>query len=336
MPKLSQVGALYRYHVIDDMLKYGGKKTVKQIIKALGGEEKITDKMIRNDFESMYNLFGAKIIPDNLHRFTYEDTTFSIKSFPINEDDAIMLELASINFQNLFTSNVTQKYNSAISKVLKGYDSTSENINENLKVEIANLQIIQPEISHSKIGYQWIEPIFDSILKKNAIEIVYQKFGEDPQKKILSPYLLKEFRNHWYLVAYDHLSSNLTKVYALDRINDLDISETKYYIDTYFDINNYFKYTYGIFHLYKEQPKEIILEFYNKMAQQVLNHPLTSNQKSSLSPDRKTLTVKIEVYESGEITREILGYGASVKVISPKELADKIVLINQKTISLYK
>ena len=335
MPKLSQVGALYRYHIIDELLKYGGKKTVKQIIKACGGEDKITDKMIRNDFEMINNLWGVKIIPAKNHTYTYEDSTFSIKSFPINENDAIMLEFASVNFQNLFTKNVTKKYNSAISKILRGYDSTSDNINENLKVEIAKVNIIQPEISHSKIGYQWIEPIFDSILKRNTIEVVYQKFGEDPTKKLLSPYLLKEFRNHWYLIAYDHLSTKLTKVYALDRINDIEISEKNYWDDPFFSLDDYFKFSFGVFHHYNAKPIKIELEFYNKMAQQVLNHPLTSNQKSRFSADGKTLNVEIEVYESGEIIREILGYGASVKVISPKELADKIVSINQKTISLY-
>ena len=105
MPKLSQVGALYRYHIIDELLKYGGKKTVKQIIKACGGEDKITDKMIRNDFEMINNLWGVKIIPAKNHTYTYEDSTFSIKSFPINENDAIMLEFASVNFQNLFINN---------------------------------------------------------------------------------------------------------------------------------------------------------------------------------------------------------------------------------------
>jgi len=335
MPKLSQVGALYRYHVIDEMLKYGRKKTVNQIIKALGGENKITDKMIRNDFEAMRNLWGALIISDKLHRYTYEDTNFSIKSFPINENDAIMLELASITFQNLFTSNVTKKYNSAVSKVLRGYDSTSDDINENLKAEIARVKVIQPDISHSKIGYQWIEQIFDSIMKKNAIEIIYQKFGDEPKKKTISPYLLKEFRNHWYLIGYDHLSSKLTKVYALDRINDLEISEVKFWPDPFFNIDNYFKFSFGVFHHYNQVPIKIELEFYDKMAQQVLNHPLTANQKNQLSPNGKVLKVEIEVYESGEIIREILGYGASVKVISPIELVNKIVLINQKTISLY-
>jgi predicted DNA-binding transcriptional regulator YafY len=49
-----------------------------------------------------------------------------------------------------------------------------------------------------------------------------------------------------------------------------------------------------------------------------------SNQKYQLSEDKKVLKVKLTVYNSGELIRAILGYGANVKVISPKEVVDSI------------
>jgi len=335
MPKLSQVGALYRYHVIDDMLKFGRKNTVKQIIRALGGADKITDKMIRNDFDAIKALWGAEIVKDKTNRYFYSNESFSIKSFPINENDEIVLELATIYFQSLFTNNVTKKYNSAVAKILKGYDTTSNEINDNLKSEITKIRIIQPQTSNSKIGHQWIEPIFDSILRKNTIEIIYQKIGEEPQIKVISPYLLKEFKNHWYLIGYDNLTSKLTKVYLLDRINDLTISSIKYYTDPFFNIDNFFKYSFGIFHNYQEEPINIELEFYNTMIQQIINHPLMPNQKHKLIRNGKALRVEIQVYDSYEIIREILSYGSSVKVISPIELSEKIKSMIQKMIALY-
>ena len=49
-----------------------------------------------------------------------------------------------------------------------------------------------------------------------------------------------------------------------------------------------------------------------------------SNQKHHLSEDKKVLKVELTVYNSGELIRAILGYGASVKVISPIEVVDLI------------
>ena len=66
------------------------------------------------------------------------------------------------------------------------------------------------------------------------------------------------------------------------------------------------------------------MEFYNTAIQQVIDQPLMSNQKYQLSEDKKVLKVELTVYNSGELIRAILGYGASVKVISPIEVVDLI------------
>jgi predicted DNA-binding transcriptional regulator YafY len=98
---------------------------------------------------------------------------------------------------------------------------------------------------------------------------------------------------------------------------------------------DFFKYSFGIFHNYQEEPINIELEFYNTMIQQIINHPLMPNQKHKLIRSGKALKVEIQVYDSYEIIREILSYGSSVKVISPIELSEKIKSMIQKMLSLY-
>lgn len=57
-------------------------------------------------------------------------------------------------------------------------------------------------------------------------------------------------------------------------------------------------------------------------------------QKYKISKGGNILHVELELY-SNEIVRELLRYGSSVKVISPKSLADKIKEKANKISSLY-
>lgn len=319
-----------RYQIIDKKLRHGRKHTVKQIIRSIENSlGPISDKQVRLDFIRMTEVYGAKIIKGGQHTFTYEDLNFTISSFPINEEDEEVLNLVSMTLQTLNSTNIKQKYNSVIDKIFKGIDTTYKLANTD------NINIIQPQVSYGYTGYQWIEPIFKSILNKVPVEIIYQKQGDDPKRKLISAYILKEFRNHWYLIGFDHLESKLTKVYALDRINDILVSKEKYFIDPNFDSTAYFKYSFGIFHNYFEKPIKLVLEFYGFYIQEIINHPLMATQKYKLNTKGNILKVELELYDSPEIIRELLSYGSNVKVISPKSLRDKLKTISKSINSLY-
>ena len=110
----------------------------------------------------------------------------------------------------------------------------------------------------------------------------------------------------------------------MERITDIKNSEEEYFESKSFDSNKFFEFIFGIFQDDDSEPIKLELEFYNTAIQQVIDQPLMSHQKYQLSEDKKVLKVELTVYNSGELIRAILGYGASVKVISPKEVVDLI------------
>ena len=211
-----------------------------------------------------------------------------------------------------------------MSKILKGFDRTSNKLEENYREELVITQYIQPEISHSKKGYEWIEKVFDSIFNKTSVTLLYQKPNKEAEIKIISPYLLKAFRNRWYLVGFDHSKKEKARIYSLERITDIMNSEEEYFESKDFDSKKFFEFIFGIFQDDNSEPIKLELEFYNTAISQVIDQPLMSNQKHHLSEDKKVLKVELTVYNSGELIRAILGYGASVKVISPIEVVDLI------------
>ena len=321
---------IYKFNLIDEKIRFGKESTAENIRTALLNKGiNCSLKTIYNDIDAIERIYKQPISRKS-GRFTYENDEFSINKIKVNEEDESIFEMVLLNIQNLKPTGIYDKYSKILDKVLS--DLTKGKKIKNLK----SFNAIQPEISYGNKGYEWIEPIFNAIINKEAIELVYQKAKSAPEKKILSPYILKEFRNRWYCIGYDHLKTNLTKVYSLDRMHSVESSAKAYWEDSHFDTEAFFKFSFGIYHDYKLKPIKIKLEFYEQFIETIQNHPLMPTQKSKLIKRGKALEVELELYISYEIESEILKYGNLVKVISPLTLAEKIKNKAEKIIDNYK
>ena len=281
---------------------------------------------IYKDLEQLKNEYGAEITKNSNGKLFYADETYSIEKSPLNEEDKLLLDMAFTIFRVFSNSPILGKFEKTINKILTG-DTIS-------KVERNKLDCIQPEFQKSVVGVEYIEPILNAILERNAIEIQYQKEGQEPEIKIISPYVLKQV-NSWYMVGFDHLKTSLIKNYSLDKILSIKVSKEPYHFDDSFDAGEFFKFSYGIYHNYKSQPQKIKLVFKEPYINQIINYPLSPYQTYSLSKDGKTLTVNLELYESYEIIEKILSFGASVKILSPVSLLEKIKGIAKEILKEY-
>ena len=303
---------------------YNALEIKNEVNRRLGID--ISIATIYKDLEQLKNEYGAVITKNSNGKLYYEDETYSIEKSPLNEEDKILLDIAFFNFRVFSNSPIFGKFEKTINKILTG-DAIS-------KLERTKLDCIQPEFHKSAVGSEHIEPILNANLEHNAIEIEYQKQGQKPEVKIISPYVLKQV-NSWYMVGFDHLKTSLIKNYSLDKILSIKVSKEPYHFDDNFDASEFFKYSFGIFHSHKSKPQKIKLAFKEPYINQLINYPLSPYQTHSLKKDGKTLTVNLELYESYEIIEKILSFGASVKVLAPSSLAKKIKEIAQLVVRGY-
>jgi len=303
---------------------YNALEIKNEVNRRLGID--ISIATIYKDLEQLKNEYGAVIAKNSNGKLYYYDETYSIEKSPLNEEDKILLDIAFFNFRVFSNSPIFGKFEKTINKILTG-DAIS-------KLERTKLDCIQPEFHKSAVGSEHIEPILNAILEHNAIEIEYQKQGQKPEVKIISPYVLKQV-NSWYMVGFDHLKTSLIKNYSLDKILSIKVSKEPYHFDDNFDASEFFKYSFGIFHSHKSKPQKIKLAFKEPYINQLINYPLSPYQTHSLKKDGKTLTVNLELYESYEIIEKILSFGASVKVLAPSSLAKKIKEIAQLVVRGY-
>jgi hypothetical protein len=62
--------------------------------------------------------------------------------------------------------------------------------------------VIEIEKNENLKGLEYLEPVYQSILKKEVLNIWYRSFkARRPGKITFHPYLLKEYRNRWFVLG---------------------------------------------------------------------------------------------------------------------------------------
>ena len=139
------------------------------------------------------------------------------------------------------------------------------------------------------------------------------------------PYALKEFKNRWYLLAADYQAKNpsfFLKTYGLDRISDLNISNTSFKREN-IDIEKAYKNSFGIISTLGKETQEILLKFDREQANYVKALPLHHSQTVIAENETETI-FRVSLMPTYDFQREILSYGKRVQVLAPESFIQEL------------
>jgi proteasome accessory factor B len=166
------------------------------------------------------------------------------------------------------------------------------------------------------------------------IAFAYQKFGdEEPSKRAVAPYALKEFKNRWYILAKDG-KDNAIKTFALDRLTNLEITNKKSIFPPNYNVENHFKFCFGIMSPNDDSPQEIILSFDPFQGKYVKTLPLHESQQILIDKANQ-LQIKLTIYITYDFIMELLSFGDKVKVLKPESLAEEIKAAHRSAFTQY-
>jgi predicted DNA-binding transcriptional regulator YafY len=318
--------ALIRYKTIDDCLKNRFRKwtlddLIEKVAATLYELEGITTGVSKRTIQADIQLmrsdklgYNAPIIVKDRRFYLYEDTAYSITKVPINNTDVDkMKEIVGVLKQ--FTAfNYFDDMSDMIARL-------ENNLNKSTKQSGNHIQL---ESNKLVKGLSCIPPLYQAILNKQALLIEYKSFKAlQSQQGIYYPYLLKEYRNRWFLIAKAKKKNGLLTL-ALDRIIEFQELPNEEFI-TYqgIDFDRYFDDLLGVTKSENDRAQKVILEFDNAHAPYVITKPIHQSQ-TIISKNEKGTVFRIDVVLNFELEREILGFGESVKVLSPRLLVNKI------------
>ena len=175
-------------------------------------------------------------------------------------------------------------------------------------------------------GLEHLNGLIHAITQKKVLSFTYQKFWENEKSsKVVMPYALKEFKNRWYLLAADYQSKNpsfFLKTYGLDRISDLNISNTSFKREN-IDIEKAYKNSFGIISTLGKETQEILLKFDREQANYVKALPLHHSQTVIAENETETI-FRVSLVPTYDFQREILSYGKRVQVLAPESFIQEL------------
>lgn len=317
--------ALVRYKTIDDCLQNHYRKwTLEDLVEACsdalreyeGIHKGVSKRTVQLDLQNMRSEklgYNAPIVVSEKKYYSYEDKKYSITNIPLTQQDlGTLSEVVEVLRQfkgfNYFTelSGMVNRLEDKISKQQnKGKSYIHFEKNDLLK------------------GLEFIDPLHKAIVNKRAVEISYQSFkATAPSHVVFFPYLLKEYRNRWFLLGANKRGVVLTL--ALDRLVAItELPKEKYLKNTFFDIETYFDDTIGVSKNIGMKPSLVVMKINKDNAPYILTKPFHASQKI-LKEEADGTTFSINVIWNFELEREILGFGEFIEVLSPSRLRNKI------------
>lgn len=313
--------ALLRYRIIDHCLTNKRKvyPTLQDICSKIEEqlEKPISESMVNKDFGAMKKIYTAPIAYNKVHKgYHYTEPEFSIREFPLTHEEIDALDFSTALLQQLKGTRMFEQFEGAINKVIEGY-----RISKILgRPEQSIIQVEAPVICG---GTQWLETILRAIVNKQAMAIHYQPFGQEERVHIFSPYLLKEYRNRWYVVGHSQRRDQVI-VIALDRINNLATATLSFVADPGFNPETYFQHSVGITQQHDAVPQKVVLAFSIQQAAYILSQPLHNSQQVIKQTDSEVV-VQLYVYLTSELVMAVLGFGKEVRVLQPEILRQQVI-----------
>ncbi|MFI5151476.1 MAG: helix-turn-helix transcriptional regulator [Bacteroidia bacterium] len=329
--------ALIRYRIIDGALRdkqkpYPTLGEIVQLCESVLGTS-FSESTIQKDiyslrFDAALN-YNAPIEFSKAHRgYRYTDPNYTISSIALSGDEINAIELAAGILEQFKGTQLYADFDNAVEKILQ-----TLSIRKILKSEQVEKIIQVEKVSYFK-GIESLATLIDFIRKSQAITFEYQSFErETPLMHTISPYLLKEYRNRWYLVGL-HSHYKQIRTFGIDRMSNIKASKEKFEVLNGFDPVTFFKYAFGI-SILSNKPEDVVLSFTPFQGKYIKSQSLHHTQEI-LADNKKELKVKIRVLVSYELQMQILSYGDQVKVLKPASLVKEIKEMHCRALKQYK
>lgn len=183
-------------------------------------------------------------------------------------------------------------------------------------------------------GTENLPGLLYAIKNRFQVKFIYQKFGEgEGRERLADPYVLKEFKNRWYMIAKD-CQDGMIKSFGLDRLTHTDITRNSFEYPNTFSIEENYRYCFGIISPNGKKPEEIILSFDPYQGKYIKSLPLHNTQQI-LIDNNDELQVKLKLCITFDFVMELLSFADNVKVIKPKSLVTEIKKAYKKALQLY-
>lgn len=322
------MGQLERLQKINHLLQERSCIPLSEFLSEL----EISLATFKRDLEKLRDNFNAPIIYDrflNGYRFDKpnQGKKFELPGLWFDESEATALVLmqhllASLDQGGLIGPHIAPLM-TRIDAILGSGETSSNELRKRIKVL---------GMGARKTPIKCFSEIGQSLLKRERIGITYYSRGSnETTERFISPQRLIYYRENWYLDAYCHLRNEL-RSFAVDGIQSVKLTGLAAQEISGKELEENFSESYGIFS--GKANKRVKLRFTKERARWVASENWHPKQIGTFDKDGYYI-LEFDYNQDQELIMDILRNGASVEVLEPKSLRNKVIEELKKNINQY-
>jgi hypothetical protein len=254
--------------------------------------DEINRKWLRND------LSGGKMIPLR---------TFHNHRIAIEEMFDINIECDKSTYE-YFIDNAEDMQRGGVRTWLLNTFAVNNLINESHKLKS------RIQFENIPSGQKHLTTIIEAMRDGLKMRVSYQSFWmEKPAEFEVEPYLVKVFKQRWYLVGW----SDKLRIYALDRLQQCEMTSENFKLPPNFDAEAYLQDCYGIVNVEDVIAQDVTIRIAAYQANYLRALPLHHSQTETENTQTHT-TFRFHLKPTFDLRQELLSLGDDVEVLQPE------------------
>ena len=168
-------------------------------------------------------------------------------------------------------------------------------------------------------GLDHLTTILEAMKENRVVNIIYKPFWySHPFEIPVEPYCVKLFENRWYMLGHN-LSKDTIRLYGLDRIESVEITNREYKWPKDFSASEYFSNYFGIVTDDRVKPERIVLRANKDHTPYLKSLPLHHSQEL-IEDNGEYADFSLYLAPTYDFIMKLLHVGGMVEVISPASL----------------
>ena len=191
-------------------------------------------------------------------------------------------------------------------------------------------------LSDAPTGVEFVQIILEAIDKKRGIECDYYSFNKMTNKHhVLIPYFMRTWEQRWYLVAEPETHPGELSVYALERMEDVELTDKKMIPSLDITAEEYFDGSFGVNHSDNQKPEKIRIKVYGAQVEYIRYLPIHESQKEVEKTEEWSI-FEYRLVPCYNFYQQLLWHRERLEVLEPLYVREEMKSIVEDLFNKYK
>lgn len=308
---------IHRLFEIDSMIRAGRYPSPRSLAEYF----EVTERTVHRDLTYLRDVLHAPLEFDRLRGgYHYTDPSFRFTAVHTFSEGELLALLMAVRLLREFRGTSLEPM------VQTALDKLSRFLPDSVEISLQELFTgisfaIEPlRGDERKVGDVFAH-LASAVRAHRQVRMKYYAASRrESRVRVVDPYNIRFVDGTWYLIGYCHLRRDF-RIFALDRIQSLEITDQTFERDPSFAVDKYLADTWRIERgsgLYR-----VVLRFSQDVVPYVQGKRWHPSQQAELQPDG-SLILSFQISSLTEIQRWVLSFGGRCQVLQPAELRERV------------